>query len=144
MNPTNHEQHEQDKRHAFDSFCKKVLKNEARNCYDEIKRRRDKEVSFSELSEQALEQIATVDKYFATEQIFSVLGHDVIVTDELIAEGLRSLPGRQRDIILLHYFLELSDGEIGKMLNLIRTTVQYQRAATLRQLKKFMEGQADE
>jgi len=141
MNPTSHEQ---DKRYAFNSFCKQVLKNEARNCYDEIKRRRDKEVSFSELSEQELEQLSTVDKYFATEQIFSVLGHDVIVNDELIAEALRNLPEQKRDIILLSYFLELSDGEIGQKLNLIRTTVQYQRTSTLRQLKKFMEGQADE
>jgi len=141
MNPTSHEL---DVCRVFDSFCKKILKNEARNCYDEIKRRRDKEVSLSELSEQELEQLATVDKYFATEQIFNVMGHDVIVTDEMIAEALRSLPGRQRDIILLHYFLDLSDGEIGQKLNLIRATVQYQRKSTLRQLKKLLEGQADE
>jgi RNA polymerase sigma factor (sigma-70 family) len=141
MNPTSHEQN---KRHAFDSFCKKVLKFEARDHYDQIKRRRGKEVSFSELTEQELEQLSTVDKYFETEQIFSVLGHDVIVNDKLIAEALRSLPEHKRDIILLSYFLELSDAEIGKKLNLIRTTVQYQRTSTLRQLKKFMEGQADE
>ena len=141
MNPTSHEQ---DKRHAFNSFCKQILKNEARDCYDEIKRRRDKEVSFSELSEQELEQLSTVDEYFTTEQIFSVLGHAVIVSDELIAEALRSLPEQRRDIILLSYFLELSDGEIGQKLNLIRTTVQYQRTSTLRQLKNFLEEQADE
>ena len=40
--------HEQDKRHAFDSFCKKVLKHEARDYYDELKRQRNKEVSFSD------------------------------------------------------------------------------------------------
>ena len=151
MNPTNHEQDKQhafdyelNKRYAFNSFCKQILKNEARDCYDEIKRRRDREVSFSELSEQELEQLSTVDKYFATEQIFSVLGHAVIVNDELIAEALRSLPEQRRDIILLSYFLELSDGEIGQKLNLIRSTVQYQRASTLRQLKNFLGGQADE
>ncbi|MDR2571941.1 MAG: hypothetical protein LBD23_16815, partial [Oscillospiraceae bacterium] len=54
-------------------------------------------------------------------------------------EALRSLPERKRDIILLSYFLELSDGEIGKKLNLIRSTVQYQRTSTLRELKKMME-----
>ena len=131
--------YEQGKQRAFDSFCKKVLKYEARDCYDEIKRRRDKEVSFSELSAQELEQLATTDSYFATEQIFNVLGHDVVVCDENIAEALRSLPERKRDIILLSYFLELSDGEIGKKLNLIRATVQYQRTSTLRELKKMME-----
>jgi len=136
--------HEQDKQHAFDSFCKKILKHEARDYYDEMKRRGEREISFSELSEQEEAQLSTTDKYFATEQIFSVLGRDVIVTDALIAEALKSLPERKRDIILLSYFLELSDGEIGKKLNLIRTTVQYQRTSTLRQLKKFMEGNADE
>jgi len=139
MNPTNHEQHAQNKQHAFDAFCKKVLKNEARDCYDEIKRRGSNEVSFSDLSEAELAELATVDEYFATEQIFSVLGRDVIVYNDLIAEALRSLPEQRRDIILLSYFLDLSDKEIGQKLNLIRSTVQHQRAVTLRQLKKFME-----
>ena len=142
MNPNNYEL---DKQHAFDAFCKKVLRNDVRNYYDEMKRLRDKEVSFSELSERELEQLSTTDKYFATEQTFNVLGNDVIVNDENIAEALRSLPERKRDIILLSYFLELSDGEIGKKLNLIRSTVQYQRTSTLRELKKIMkEENADE
>ena len=142
MNPNSYEL---DKQHAFDSFCKKVLRNDVRNYYDEMKRLRDKEVSFSELSERELEQLSTTDKYFATEQTFNVLGNDVIVNDENIAEALRSLPERKRDIILLSYFLELSDGEIGKKLNLIRSTVQYQRTSTLRELKKIMEEEnADE
>ena len=136
MNPNSYEL---DKQRVFDCFCKKVLKNEVRNYYDEMKRLRDKEVSFSELSETELAQLSTTDKYFATEQTFNVLGHDVIVNDESIAEALRSLPERKRDIILLSYFLELSDGEIGKKLNLIRSTVQYQRTSTLRELKKIME-----
>jgi len=142
MNPNSYEL---DKQRVFDCFCKKVLKNEVRNYYDEMKRLRDKEVSFSELSETELAQLSTTDKYFATEQTFNVLGHDVIVNDESIAEALRSLPERKRDIILLSYFLELSDGEIGKKLNLIRSTVQYQRTSTLRELKKIMEEEiADE
>ena len=136
MKPTSHER---DKQHAFDSFCKKVLKNEARDYYDAVKRLRDKEVSFSELSIQELEQLSTADVYFATEQTFNVLGHDVIVNDESIAAALRNLPERKRDIILLSYFLELSDMEIGKKLNLIRSTVQYQRTSTLRELQKMMK-----
>ena len=137
--------HEQDKQRVFDSFCKKVLKNEARNYYGEVKRLRDKEVLFSELTEQELEQLSTTDEYFKTEQIFNVLGDAVIVNDQSIAEALRSLPERNRDIILLSYFLELSDGEIGKKLNLIRSTVQYQRTSTLRELKNFLEEEnADE
>ena len=132
--------HEQSKRHAFDSFCKKILKHEARDYYDELKRQRNREVSFSDLSEKEMDQLYTEDKYFATEQIFNVLGFDVIVTDDVIAEALQCLAERNRDIILLSYFLELSDREIGDKLNMLRTTVQYQRTSTLRQLKNFMEG----
>jgi RNA polymerase sigma factor (sigma-70 family) len=131
--------HEQDKRHAFDSFCKKVLKNEARNVYLAIKRQRDREVFFSELSARELNQLSVTDKYFAAEQVFNVLGDDIIVCDETIAEALRSLPEQRRDIILLSYFLELSDGEIGEKLDLIRSTVQYQRTSTLRELRKLLE-----
>jgi RNA polymerase sigma factor (sigma-70 family) len=131
--------HELDKQRIFDSFCKKVLKHEARNYYGEIKRLRDKEVSFSELTERELEQLSTTDEYFKAEQIFSVFGNDIIVNDDGVAEALRTLPERNRDIILLYYFLELSDGEIGKKLNMIRSTVQYRRTSTLQELKKLME-----
>ena len=136
--------HEQSKRHTFDSFCKKVLKHEARDYYDELKRQRDREVSFSDLSEKEMDQLYTEDKYFSTEQIFNVLDLDIIVTDDVIAEALQSLPERKRDIILLSYFLELSDREIGDKLNMLRSTVQYQRTKTLQQLKTFMEGDAYE
>ena len=136
MNPSSYEQN---KRRVFDSFCKKVLKHDVRNYYNEIKRRQNREELFSELSEQEMAQLSIMDNYFATEQTFKVIGSDVIVNDGNIADALRTLPERNRDIILLSYFLELSDGEIGKKLNLIRSTVQYQRTRTLQELKKLLE-----
>lgn len=132
--------HEESKQHAFDSFCKKVLKHEARDYYDELKRQRNREVIFSDLSEKEINQIYTNDKYFDIQQNFNVLGLDVIVTDDVITEVLQSLSERKRDIILLYYFLELSDREIGDKLNMLRATVQYQRTSTLRQLKNLMKG----
>jgi len=120
------------------------MKNEAKNYHVQIKRQREREVSFSDLSEKEFNQLYTEDHYFVTEQIFNVLGRDVIVSDETIAEALQSLPERKRDIILLSYFLDLSDREIGEKLNMLRATVQYQRTSTLKQLKNFMEGEFDD
>ena len=131
--------HEQHKRHAFDSFCKKVLRNEARDHYDEIKRRSYHEVLFSELSAREMDMLFTTDEHPSENYNFSVLGYGIAVRDERIANAIAALPGEKRDIILLSYFLELSDGEIGKKLNLIRSTVQYQRTSTLRELKKILE-----
>ena len=136
MNPNSHEQ---DKLPMFDSFCKKVLKNEIRNYYNELERLRDKEVNFSELSAQELGQLSTTDNYFSMEQTFNVQGRDIIVNDMSIVEALRNLPKHKRDIILLSYFLDLSDVEIGKRLDIVRSTVQYQRTSTLQKLKKMME-----
>ena len=91
-----------------------------------------------------MEQLYKVDKYFVTEQIFNILGLDVIVTDDVIAGALDNLPEQKRDIILLSYFLELSDREIGDKLNMLRSTVQYQRTRTLQMIKTFMEGDVHE
>ena len=116
-----------------------------RDYYDEINRRRKNEVSFSELTAKELEQLSACDTYFADGQhIFNVLGNDILVRDETIAEALNSLPENKRDIILLSYFLDMTDGEIAKRLNLICSTVQYRRTSTLRELKKFMEEKGNE
>ena len=68
-------------RHQFDSFCRKVLREEARN-----------------------------DK---------------------------------RDIVLLAYFLDMTDQEIADKLDMVRRTVQYKRAQSLKELKKEMEVTED-
>lgn len=72
------------------------------------------------------------------------MGYDITVSDERIGEALKALPTNKRDIILLSYFLDMTDREIGELLNLVRRTVAYRRTSTLQELKKFMEGKADE
>ena len=48
------DRHYELKQHAFDSYCKKVLKYEAYNGYREISRRQKCEALLSELSEEEL------------------------------------------------------------------------------------------
>ena len=48
----------------FQSYCKRVLHNEACNAHEEIRRRRAKEVSFSDLALHEERQLYTLDKYF--------------------------------------------------------------------------------
>ena len=130
--------------HQFDSFCKKILREEYRDCVREAQRRLKYEISFSELSPQEMEQLYVMDEYSTDSHNFSVLGYDIAVKDELISEALTALPERKRDIILLSYFLDMNDQEIAETLNIVRSTVQYQRTSSLKQLKKLLEGKADE
>lgn len=136
--------HEKDKQHAFDSFCKKVLKNEVRDYYDEAKRQRARETLFSELSVQEMERLFMLDEYPSEQHSFSVLGYEVAIKSELLADALAALPEQKRDILLLHHFIGMTDKEIGKLLNMVRQTVQYQRTSSLAQLKKNMEAITDE
>ena len=136
--------HEEQKQHTFDSFCKKTLKLNAREYYRRLTRRREREVSISELSTQDLARLSVVDTYFKDAFRFNVLGHDIAISDEQLAEALNELPADRRDIILLAFFLGMNDREIEEQLDLVRRTVAYRRTKTLQELKNLLEGYADE
>jgi RNA polymerase sigma factor (sigma-70 family) len=130
------------KQHAFDCFCKKVLRNDVRNYYREIKRLRKHEVSFSDLTVRELGELHTIDEYFSTDQIFNVCGNDIIVNNDEIATALHSISEFKRNVILLSFFLEMTDIQIGKVLKLKRSTVQYRRVRALKELRRLMEDSA--
>ena len=136
--------HEEQKQHTFDSFCKKTLKLNAREYYRRLTRRREREVSISELSTQDLARLSVVDTYFKDAFRFNVLGHDIAISDEQLSEALNELPADRRDIILLAFFLGMNDREIAEQLDLVRRTVAYRRTKTLQELKNLLEGYADE
>lgn len=141
MEPHSHEEHI---RHTFDAFCKKVLRNEARDYLDELARQRNREISFSDLPVEVMEQLSVCDDYFADDRTFDVLGNTVQIASDELAEVIAALPKQKRDIILLSYFLDMPDSEIAKALNMVRSSVAYRRSATLKLLRELMGGKADE
>ena len=60
-----------------------------------------------------------------------------------MADALSALPASKRDIVLLAYFLDMTDQEIADKLNLVRSTVQYRRASSLKEMKQRMEVMED-
>ena len=141
MEPHSHEEHV---RHAFDAFCKKVLRNEARDFLDKLARLRKHEISFSGLPIEVMEQFSMYDDYFIEQQRFDVLGYIVQITSDELAEAIAALPPQKRAIILLSYFLDMTDREIAESMNMRRSNVTYHRAATLRLLRELMGGKTDD
>ena len=130
---------------AFQSFCKRVLHNEACNAHEEIRRRRAKEVSLSDLDLQEERQLYTLDKYFqdeTAEPTYQMAGKKI--TPKLLLEAIRTLPEEKRTAILLYYFEGMTDVEIGKMFNTSRSTIQYRRTCSFELLTKYLEQHADE
>ena len=125
---------------AFNSFCKRTLKNEAINSHKDTRRHQLREVCFSDLSLQEENQLFNYDNYFAddeAENSFCVAGKEI--TAKLLSEALRSLPEEKRDAVLLYYFFELNDAEIAKLRNVSRSTIQYRRTSSFELLKRYLE-----
>lgn len=135
---------EQDKQHAFDAYCKRIVKNEAISVHREYQHRSRQEVTFSELTEGELQQLQYIDQYALERQVFPLLGGEVEILDGDLARALATLPPEHRDIVLLAYLLNMTDKGIAQLLKLTRSTVQYRRTSTLEQLKTIMEGYENE
>ena len=84
----------------FDSYCKRILKNEAIDCFREIQKHRQREIFFSDLSEKEWKQLYMEDEYDLDTCNFRVLGYDVEVKDALIAETLNLLSDKKREVVL--------------------------------------------
>lgn len=128
----------------FDSYCKRILKNEAIDCFREIQKHRQREIFFLELSEKEWKQLYMEDEYDLDTCNFRVLGYDVEVKDALIAEALNLLSDKKREVVLLACFLDMSDTEIAKLLNLRQSTIHYHRTSSLKSLKEFLEERTNE
>ena len=118
--------YEQRIQNQFGAFCVKVLKNEARYIQREYARLRDQEKSLGELTASELEHV------------FDVQGLPVVVTGDLLADALAQLPEGKRDVILLSYFLDMTDREISDKLNIVHQTVSKRRLTTLKELREYL------
>ena len=85
-----------------------------------------------------LEQTAVWDKHLMDEYVFDVQGLPVVVTGTILAAGLAQLPEGKRDVILLSYFLGMTDREISEKLNIVHQTVSKRRRATLKELREYL------
>ena len=82
--------------------------------------------------------------YEETSYFFKTCDYDVKVKGTLLAEALHTLTDRKRDVILLSYFMEMSDAAIARKMNLVRSTVHEHRTRSLELLKQIMEENKSE
>ena len=136
--------YEQRVQNQFGGFCNRVLKNEVNRIMNEYARQRDREKSLDALTPDELTQAACYDKYFQDEYIFEVLGRKIIVVGDLLAEALAQLPESKRDVILLSYFLGMTDIEISQRLNAVRSTISKRRNSILKELREYLEKEGFE
>ena len=128
---------------TFDSFSKKVVRNKSVDILREYKRRLEKEVSLQDIPLTELCSLSAVDTYHPYCKTYHVRGNTIRIYDPALGEVLQYIAPPRRDVILLCYFLELSDAEIGRLMHINRKTVSYRRESALRKLKELLEGLDD-
>ena len=124
---------------AFNSFCKRTLKNESINAHKELRKRQAHEINFSDLTPKEENQLYTCEDFFTEdkeEQTFFAGGKEL--SANLIADAIHSLPEEKRKAVLLYYFFDMSDAEIAELYQIPRSTVQYRRTRSFELLKRYL------
>ena len=126
-------------RHQFDSFCKKIIREEARSYFRAVQRNMERNAPLSILSEEEGEQGYGTDQYPSDTHHFDAQGYDIAIENDELASALSELPGGYRNVVLLTFFMEMKEWEIGKLMHLVRSTVSYRLNTALKKLRRRME-----
>lgn len=131
-------------RKQFDQICRLALKGEAVDYYRHMAYLQKHEVLLSELSQKEQGRLFTVDEYAVENKRFQALGYDIEVKDALLAEAIQSLSKKKREVVLLSYFMDMSDTEIARSMKLVKSTVYEHRKRSLELMKRMMEEYQNE
>lgn len=126
-------------RFQFDYMARKVMICARSNWRRFIGRRSRHECLFSEISDLELNKLQTFDTYHLDNQMYEILSLEVEVADYKIAKALDILSKQKRDVILMFYYLEMSDEEIAEELSVNRSTVYRNRVNALKTIRKIIE-----
>ncbi|EAF5120005.1 sigma-70 family RNA polymerase sigma factor [Listeria monocytogenes] len=141
MNTSNYEKTIE---HQFDSFCKTVLRNQARDIYDEMKRNNKRTISLELLTQTQVDELSIFDDYDSNYTYFDIHNYHIRISDASIAQALEYLDKKKQHIILLSFFLDMTSAEIASFMKLAESTIHYHKHNALKELKKFMEEHGDE
>lgn len=128
---------------TFEAYCKKAIDRAILKVRQRQAARSKREVLLADLPENALYDVDAEDKKLEQTEdeprVFHVRGIDIPVSDQRLAQALSYLLPKDREIVLLSYFVELTDGEVAQRVKLSRPTVQRRKSAALGKLREMLE-----
>lgn len=132
-------------RHAFDSFCKKVVRNEALNIQKKYARFRQRQISMEILEQKGLgKEFYYLEPNLNSSGTFIVLGLKIFISNEELTNAIAALPSLRQKIILMSFFIGLNDREIGDIIGKSLGSVWYQRQVALEELGKHLGDNYEE
>lgn len=128
---------------TFESYCKAAVdRSVLRERLKKLERSKC-EQTFSTFTDAMLYEFSQEDSGISQVEMncraFYVRGIEVAVHGEKLGQALSSLVPREREIILLYFFLGIKYEEIARLINLNPSTVSRRRKAAMRKLRDFLE-----
>ena len=123
----------------FDTYYRKVIRNEVYGIYRQSQRKQKYEVSLSSLYFDYDANIATTDEYPLLQYEFCVCGKFITINDYYLGEALTRLPEQKWDTLLMYYGLGMRQHEIAKLFGKVRQTISKRNISALKILKKELE-----
>jgi len=123
--------------HQFVSFCREAIRRGAGNAFRVAENRRKHQILLDDLDEPVSE-LVSADEYPSTYEVYHVMDQKIAIHNEKLADAMNRLPATRREILLMAFFLEMTDNEISLVLQIPRRTVNYQRNVALQQLNQIM------
>lgn len=126
-------------RKKFCVYCIKVLHGEALNYLHELNTKHKYEINFSEMSQNELKKLCVYEENQDAEILY-IMDTRIAIYDEEIYEALMKLPKRKRQIILMLFFMDMTEKEIAQCLKIVQSTVHYHKDDSLKILKELLKG----
>ena len=123
----------------FNALMMTVIKCTVKSRNRQFARRSKREILFCELSDTKNLECGTTDKYSCDYISFEVLNFTMQISNDELAVALYKLSSKERDVILLHYFQNISDQEIAELYHVSRSAVYRRRSNGLKKLKVLLK-----
>lgn len=121
---------------TFDAYAKCLIRNESIDARRELARQAEREVSLTALPFEVGEE----DSYRLEGLDVHTLDGAVTVFDHILGKAIMGLAPKLRDVIVMHYFLGMSDEKIGGVLHLTARGIHHRRKTALDRLKLTLEA----
>ena len=125
--------------HAFDAFCKRVIRNAAVDAFRKTKRKQKVEMDIDDPMIAYIHSIQTHDTYTLYRRTYYVKEQPIVVRDKNLGEALQYIIPQKRAVILLSYFAGYNDTEVANILGVSPTSIARRKKSALLRLRELLE-----
>ena len=128
--------------HQFDAYIMKVIRNAGRNRLKKDAYRSRNEFFFEDLDQSGKQRYLNQQDRKPDTELFKVKGR--IYSSDMIHEAIGRLSEDHEKIIGMSYFEDMTDEQIGNIMNASRRLTTYRRNKALEIIRKYLEEEYEE